>query len=333
MNKKCIGCGIELQTVDPNQVGYIKDQNYENALNCERCFRIKHYSDYKIINADNDDFIKILKDINTTNDLVVLVIDLFNINENFDIITNNLKNDVLLVLTKRDLLPLSLKDHKLLNYIDNLKIKYKDKIVISSSKNYNLDDLITKIENNKKSNRVYIVGFTNAGKSTLINKLTTHYGIDKSDITTSILPSTTLNCVEIKLNNTLTLIDTPGLLDKGNIINFIDIDTLKTILPKKEIKPTTYQVKTKQSFIVEKLFRLDTEKGNITFFISNQLKMERVYKEKLIEENFECHELNVNKNEDLVIFGLGFIKFTENANIKLYTIKGVKVFTRPSLIG
>ena len=35
---------------------------------------------------DNNDFVKILKEVNKTNDLVVLVVDLFNINEN---IVNN----------------------------------------------------------------------------------------------------------------------------------------------------------------------------------------------------------------------------------------------------
>ena len=38
------------------------------------------------------------------------------------------------------------------------------------------------------------------------------------------------------------------------------------------------------------------------------------------------------KNEDLVITGLGFIKFTKDETIKVSVLKGVKVFTRKSLV-
>ena len=36
------------------------------------------------------------------------------------------------------------------------------------------------------------------------------------------LPSTTLNTVNIEINEHLTLIDTPGLVDSGSILNQID---------------------------------------------------------------------------------------------------------------
>ena len=78
MSKKCLGCGAILQTDFIEQEGYTR--NLDNNL-CERCFRINNYGDYKIIVKDNDEFLSILKDINLTKDLVVLVVDLFNINQ------------------------------------------------------------------------------------------------------------------------------------------------------------------------------------------------------------------------------------------------------------
>ena len=35
------------------------------------------------------------------------------------------------------------------------------------------------------------------------------------------------------------LIDTPGLLDEGNIIDYIEVSRLKRIIPNNEIKPNT----------------------------------------------------------------------------------------------
>ena len=171
MTKKCSGCGAIFQSLDSNLEGYIKEENITKSDICERCFRIKNYGDYKFINKNNIDFINILKNINLTNDLVVLVIDLFSINKDIVNITKYLKNDILLVFTKKDILPLKVSDEKLLAYNEKLKIKCIDSIVISSNKNYSFDSLIDKINMHKKSNNVYVVGYTNAGKSTMINKL------------------------------------------------------------------------------------------------------------------------------------------------------------------
>src|SRR5699024_2197967 len=110
-------------------------------------------------------------------------------------------------------------------------------IVISSEKNYNIDYLLKQIKLYQTTNNVYVVGHTNPGKSTLINKLLRNYSTSERELTISPLPSTTLNTVEIEINEYLTLIDTPGLVDSGSIINYIDNDVFKKISPRKEIKP------------------------------------------------------------------------------------------------
>ena len=324
---KCRGCGAVIQTVDKSMEGYsIK----EDSLYCERCFRIKNYGDYKQVIKDNNEFLNILKRINDTNDLVVLVVDLFSISKKVLDITKYLNNDILLVLTKRDLLPLSLHDEKLLSYKDKIGIKSIDEVIISSNKNYNMDLLIEKINKYKKSNNVYVVGYTNAGKSTLINKLIYNYSDLDSDITTSILPSTTLNTIDIKLDDELTLIDTPGILDDGNIFNYLNGRELKYITPNKEIKPITYQIKDMQYIMIDKYAKVVTSNNNLTFFFANNLKIERFYKDK--KTSFIKHTLNVDMNQDIVISGLGFIKVTKKGVVDVYTMDDVEVYTRDSLI-
>ena len=332
MTKKCLGCGAILQISDQDQVGYIKADNYEKSDICERCFKIKNYNEYKMVVKDNQEFLNILKDINKTNDLVVLIIDVFNLPKDLDFIKDHLSNDLLIVLTKRDLLPRSVSDEKLLGYIDNYNLKYVDKLIISSNKNYQFDLLIDKIKKYKKSNNVYVVGYTNAGKSSMINKLMYNYANTDGVITTSMLPSTTIDNISIKISDDLTIIDTPGILKNGSIINFIDFPTLKKISPKREIKPITYQIKTNQSILVENLVRIDCEKSNITLFISNQLDIKRIYNEQNIEDTWEKHHLKVPSNSDVVIADLGFIKVQSSTTLEVYTLKNVEVFVRKALI-
>ena len=305
---KCQGCGVLC----------------ENTL-CERCFRIKHYNDYKVITKTNNDFIPILENISKSNDLVLLVVDLFNIGD-LSLIRKYLKNDILLVLTKRDLLPKSVSFDKLFDYDDG--IDYIDKIIISSNKNYNFDELLDKINKYKKSNNVYIVGFTNAGKSTMINKLIYNYSDNKTEITTSPPPSTTLNTIEINLGD-LTLIDTPGLLSEGDIANYVSGEELKKIIPKKEIKPITYQIKGFQTIVVDDYLLIEANDIDLTFYVSNNLKIERYYKK--INTNLKKHVIEVNHN-DIVVKGLCFIKTNKKSTLNVYTLDKVSVFTRRSII-
>lgn len=330
MIKTCSGCGAILQVEEKEKIGYTKDL----SLNlCERCFRINHYGEYKMVLKNNQEYINILKEINETKDLVILVVDLFFMNQNFDVIKETLKkNPIFLVLTKRDLLPKLLYEEKLLQYMDRFELPIVDKIIIDV-KNYHFDELLEKIQMHKKSDRVYVVGYTNAGKSTMINRLIYNYSNLERQITTSMLPSTTLNQIEIPLLENLTLIDTPGLLEEGSIIDFVDVNLLKKILPKKEIKPITYQVKTKSVFLLENVLRVDVEEPtNLTFYFSNSLHLERKYGNVKDLNSLETHEFYISKVSDIMITGLGFIKVTKPCHIRVKTLPNVKVYVRDAFL-
>ena len=322
---KCTGCGVLLQDTNKEKLGYTT--NLKNNL-CERCFRIRNYNEYSKVLKDNEDYIKILKNINK-NDLVVLVVDLFNFC-NLNEISNYLKNDILLVLTKRDLIPRSCYNEKILNYFDSFNLNIKDKIIVSSKKNYNMDLVFEKINELKTSENVYVVGYTNSGKSTLINKIIYNYSDNNNVITTSNLPSTTIDSIEIKVNNELTLIDTPGLLTKGDIIDYVDKNMLKKIIPNKEIRPITYQITKKCSISVEDILRLDVEDINFTMYTSNNLKIEKIFKEK--ETNLIKKQIKVKKGKDLVVQGLTFITFNKDVELTLYIMEGVNIYTRDKFI-
>src|SRR5699024_3375820 len=152
------------------------------------------------------------------------------------------QNPVLLVLTKRDLLPKSLYESRLLDYMDQYGT-FIDKILISSKKDYQFDQLLEKIVQYQVSDRVYVVGLTNAGKSTMLNQMIKNYTTLDYEITTSMQSSTTLGMISVPIRDTLTLVDTPGILDEGNLLNVVPAKMMKKIIPKKEIRPISYQVK------------------------------------------------------------------------------------------
>lgn len=321
---KCIGCGAILNS-DKSKEGYTTNIN---GNLCERCFRIRNYNEYKMIIKNNDDYVDILKNINNK-DLVILVVDLLNINDKLNDLSKYLSNNILLVLTKYDLMP-SNNEEKFKSFFKNYHLNIIDTVIISSNNNYNLDLLMDKINEYKSSDKVYVVGFTNAGKSSMINKLIYNYSNNINYITTSNLPSTTLNTIEIKLNDFI-LIDTPGLLD-NSIVNYIDSDLIKKVIPKKKIKPITYQIKSRQIINIEDIVLIDSSNTNITLYISNNLNINRYYKDINIK-NLVKHHLEIKKNNDIVILGLGFIHVSKDSIIDLYTVGKTSVFIRESLIG
>lgn len=320
---KCIGCGSILQDTDKNKDGYVLDIN--NKL-CQRCFRIRYYNEYKNTIRDNNDYLKILDSINN-DDLVVYVTSLLDIRLDY---IDSFKN-VIVVLTKRDILPKSVKDEKLIKYI---KSRYNplEVIVVSSVKNYNIDYLFDTLRQYKKNN-IYVVGTTNGGKSTLINKLIKNYSDNDVVITSSMYPSTTLDKIEINIIG-LNIIDTPGLINKGSIFNYIDNNLLKKITIKKEIKPKTYQLNGKGSVLIEDLIRLDydTKGTSMTIYVNNLVNIRFLGKDnnKLLDD--KCNKFSLDNNKDIVISDLCFIKFTKNVNLNIYSNYDVLIYERDNLI-
>ncbi len=326
MNKTCIGCGALLQDKDPNQVGYVSD--LEKEL-CERCFKIRHYNHYQTVEKNNQDYLSILENTITTNDLILFVVDLWNMSPMIEeMMTYFKKNPVLLVMTKRDILPKSIYEERLLDYMEG---QFVDKIMISSKKNYHFDLLMEKIKKYQTSKYVYVVGLTNAGKSTMLNQIIKNYTNLETTITTSMQPSTTLGTIEIPLDETLTLIDTPGILDEGNLLNVVDPKVMKKVIPKKEIKPISYQVKGTQYFWIDDICSFTVTDNNIVIFISNTLQIKRFYKET-DTSNFIPHTFTVKEKQDIVIPGLGFIKVMSSGKITIYVKEQVDVFIRKSFI-
>lgn len=324
MTKKCIGCGVILQSDNINKEGYVDDINKKI---CERCFRLKYYGEYRKVTLDNKDYQTILDNI-PINALVVYLTSVLNLN--LDIV--NKFNNVIIVLTKKDLLPKSVKDYKLIDYVSKMTSNYLDIEVISSLKNYNLDNLINKIKKYNKNNEVYFVGNTNSGKSTLINKLIKNYTDNDLEVTTSMYPSTTLNKIEINLDD-FKVVDTPGLVSEGSIINYLDQKEIKRITPKKEIKPRSYQLKGSGSLIIDNKVRINYySDNNITIYLANNLNIVKTSLNNITLTDGIKREFILKRNEDIVIEDLCFIKFTKELKIDVLSLYNINIYNRNNLI-
>lgn len=330
--KHCLGCGIRLQDENLLKLGFTVDIN--NDL-CMRCFRLKNYGEYESVSSSNVHYEQILNGVNRSRDLVLYVVDLLNLPNNLKDIKKYLKNDIILVLNKRDLLPLSVKDEKIIEYIKNLEVDFKDIVIVSSEKNYDMDLLMSKIKKYQKTENVYVCGYTNAGKSSLISKIIKDYGDGDVNLTISPLPSTTLNKVNIPISDKLILIDTPGIIDNRNLINFVDKKMYKRLNSKKEIKTRTYQLSARESLLIGDMIRLDYLEGDrnsLTFYIPNEIKITRIGFKNDKMRDIPKTENNVLFGEDLVVNGLGFIKIVAACKINVYINKDVEVYTRKSMI-
>ena len=331
MNKVCIGCGSKFQTLDKNKEGYINPKVYEKATLCERCFKIKYYGEAYVTDNPKDKT-SLIKMINDSKKSVVYLVDTLTISKETLSVIDSLSNKVYLVLTKRDLLPKSVKNSKLKEYISNLTL-IKDVFVISALKNNGVTELYNElIKNNEKS--VYVIGYTSSGKSTFINKLLMLNG-KSGNITTSSLPNTTLECINIKLNDKLTLIDTPGFVSENSSYNFIDVDIYKKLLPKSVIKPKVYTIKKDFMIILGDILRIENnsnEDVNLVFYFKNEIKLNKMrsirnellkYKDKL--------DVKVS-DKDIVLEGLGYIKVVGYANLTMYTLNKKMISVRNKMI-
>ena len=333
MNKKCLGCGVELQDENMLLDGYTV--NLENDL-CQRCFRLKNYGEYRATTKTNEEYQQILEAVGKTKDLVVYVTDVLNVEQDLYDIRKFLPNKILLVLNKRDVIPKSVKDEKLIQYFKDKYDFFNDIVVVSCEKNMNIDHLLNRIKFFQVTKQVYVVGHTNAGKSSLINKLIKNYSDSKQELTISPLPSTTLNLINIEINEYLTIIDTPGLIDEGSITNYVDNELLKIITPKKEIKTKTYQLRRGQSIIIGDLVRIDYvdgEKNSFTLYISNDIKTKRIISSRHDDlKNLAKRTYQLPFNQDIVIKGLGFIKVVNRGVVDIYLNQRVETFLRDNLI-
>ena len=333
MNKKCKGCGSVLQSEYVDKEGFVKSSVYDKSEYCERCFKIIHYGEYSVLDKkiDTDGIIRNINSDNLAS--VAILIDSLNINDNIKKYINRFKGNKYILITKRDVLPKSIKEKKLIEYIRDKVCDTENIMCVSSVKNYNIDNFLKKVSNDKVR-RLYIVGFTNSGKSTFINHLLTST-LKKPVITTSSVPNTTASYIAIKLNDKLTIVDTPGFIDDKAIYNFVEFNKIIKYYPKKEIKVKTFQVKPGYSVVVNDILRIEniSDKSNsLSFYMNDKLRYEKLNNKNSKLKYLDKINVVADDVSDILINGLGFIRVTKPGKFEINVINTKLVSIRKSMI-
>lgn len=318
MSKKCIGCGSIIQHEDKNKIGYAPIPKSGEAKYCERCFKITHYNEKLILPLENiNEYI--IDEVNKNSKYVFFMIDLLNINEETINTFKNINVPKTLIISKLDIIPKSIKETLIEEWIkDTYKINNDIKF-LSTKKNINTR-LIVKTLEELNINSAHILGFTNAGKSTLINKICEQNNIEGKTITTSILPNTTVDFINIPITENITIIDSPGFTSKYTLYDNTEYDLMKNILPKNIINPITEQTKENTSLIIENKIRINANsKNSFTFYMSNAIKIDKVFEKNTDLTQEELIKYNIKDNTDIVIKGLGFINIKKACNLTINT--------------
>lgn len=361
----CIGCGAVIQTEDKDKLGYAPPSSLEKeTVICQRCFRLKNYNEIQPVSLTDDDFLRILNGLGEQQGLIVKIVDIFDFNGSWLPGLHRFvgKNPVLLVANKADLLPKSVKPKKVINWLKReakaLGLQPIDVMLVSAHKGMGMQEVVAAIEDYRRGKDVYVVGCTNVGKSTFINRIIKQATGEGEVITTSHFPGTTLDMIEIPLDDGSALFDTPGIINHHQMAHYLDGSELKYIMPKKEIKPKVFQQNEGQTLFIGGLARFDFIKGDrsaFTVHVANDLPIHRTKLEKadqLYEDHkgellappttkfidklpeLVRHEFSIKEGKtDVVFSGLGWITVQHpNVVIAAYAPKGVQVFIRPSLI-
>ncbi len=350
-NKKCLGCGAFL-TNDPNSLGYV-NKNLNDVDYCIRCFRLRNYSEIDNSNLNIADIEKQIEQLDYSKSIYIFhVVDVMDLDNT--VLRNfiNFQNKLVFIVNKMDCLPKQYNAELTASMIYKTieSFGYNDpKIIFTSSFNKSSIKKINKLVANVniRKQKALFVGCSNVGKSSLINQLL-RLNDQNEELTVSPFINTTILLKQIKVGKNL-IIDTPGLPQKQNILNYVENKDVKRIINLKNSCSINYFINPNQTLQIEGLLSIDYLEGtksSFTFYISKDLKISRMKSSnadknweinisnpkiiKFLPKYHEYKEIEICLDKDckhnLDVSGLGLITLNKGIEkIKVKTLKEVGI--------
>lgn len=311
--KKCMGCGITLQTHDKDAPGYIRDiaQDF-----CQSCFRLRHYRDFKRVRQDVDSA-QTTEFIESFNGHIFWVMDIMHLNQSLHsgLIRALTNKNVVLLVNKRDLLPNSVSDHKLkhsiMRQLKEYHVSLQEVLFVSAKRRQSLEGILPYLMDAP----VAFVGLINAGKSSLLNTL-----LKDDTLSVSPISSTTAGIIKIE-SDVYEVYDTPGFVKESKLVDKFTEKNIVQLAPQKPIKPTVIQIYEKQAIVLGNLGYIVVDPVDTINFVSYlPIKIKRV-KDSRAEANLKLeHDFMIinpkyrkrnwptkENRIDLEIFDIGFV--------------------------
>lgn len=364
---RCHKCGAILQDENPEEKGYINSEILNNhkseVLMCNECFNKLIFKPGPVLDDIDEEFYSIIDDARATDSLIVLVLDLFSF-EGFA--SERFKNsidssNVIVVGNKRDLLPKEIDDEILKEHIRHrlrktCNLNVQEVILTSSIENYNIDVLLERIDILRKRHDVYILGFPNSGKTSLVNCLLKHYRNKTTRLISTIeYPGTKIRVFEVPLDRTSNLYDIPGMGSHNSILDVVEPSVVNQLLFQKPVSIKSTSLTQKSGIAFGGLARIDLLKGaktNVKIFVSEKIELKTIrgrdsiddvfysmIKKKAIKptskylssyEVFDIYDVKIDQegDRDIGILGLGWISFKgNNQTFRVSVPKGVYIYT------
>eukprot|EP01040_Poterioochromonas_malhamensis_P000552 gene552-591_t len=273
------------------------------------------------------------------------------------------------------------------NNNDESILKQSNVHLISCSTGLGIEGLMKDLTHTARlhGKKIHVLGAANVGKSSFINRIMHPSSSSSSSaaakakkgkqekskkpsgssITVSNLPGTTLDFLKIKLSNDITMIDTPGLINRGHLTSKLTTDELKQVIPAKPINAITLRIEEGKCILMGGLAKFEMIEGRpffFTFYLANEIKIHQTNQSKadsFIEKHigslifpphsleryqalqpFHSVDLEVDgdgweqSSSDIVIPGLGWISVTGVGSVKVRVTApaGTEVTLRPALL-
>lgn len=370
--KTCPGCGAPLQSDDPHAIGYIpqEQRDAEGAL-CLRCYKLIHYGEIITYTLEDPSFQSMLQGV-AQGKIVFWMIDVFNLETSLSMHPQRMIGEMpsYVLINKGDLLPDPRHIPRILHYVEKrlhaFGMKPEGIFLVSASTGLGMEPVAQLFQSLDRD--ALIFGATNVGKSSFLSRLlmmldrgATGLLPDRPRLTTAFVPGTTLGLIRIALTDHVALWDSPGVVLEDDIAIHLSPRALKVVMPRRKLKPYTYQLNPGQSLYLGGLARIDFLEGPPQSFVVYVSENMRVHRTKIVRAahlmTYERGKLLVppypgekalslplirtpfawrNKNaekKDVVIHGLGWITLTgTHAVVDVYAPEGVGVSLRPALI-
>ena len=370
--RRCHDCGVILQSDDPKAEGYISPEALGNAtarvLFCNKCFEESRYNFVPRTPKVSDEYLSMMEDAEASDALIVYVVDLFSFENSFvPEITEVIEGlNILIVANKRDLLPASYSDDLLREYVAHrfrnahFRVTHDDVILTSLTSMGDTSHILAEIEKRRKRHDVYVVGSVGAGKTQLISSLLHSFSNDSDRVITSAnYPGTSLRVMQIPLDTSTFLYETPGISLDNAISSKLDMDGLRIVSPLEAVKARPIVLEKGDALAVGGLVRFELRDGprqdikayfaeGVTLFKGKASRINETFLRKAEAgaykpssraisdmSDFDAFDLTVDEigSRDIGVAGLGWIAFVGAGQTwRIYVPKNVSIYHTRSKI-
>lgn len=365
--RRCCNCGAILQSEHPEEEGYVDEKYLQKELSamifCASCYASARYNMMPAYPKLDEDYNIMIQDAEARDALIIYVVDLFSFECSFiPELTKTIEGlNMIIIANKRDLMPSSVSDAELREYVAHRFRRAKlnvtaDDVVLTSFTSLSDTSMLSRMmEERRKGHDVYIIGASMAGKTLFLNAYLRSY---RNNTNRSVIrdnyPGTNLAVLEIPLDHSSSIYDTPGTSLDNSVVHLLDEEGRKAAIPSKRIKSRRIALGNHDRLYIGGAVRLDLlskEKTVLKCYFAEGVTLNKHHgklgeaelialmkKKGFVPQississisDLDVYEIHVEEQgqRDIGIEGLGWISFAgDNQVFRIYVPKGIGVYT------